>query len=126
MIDIHIVWSSWEYKKRNWVVVSELPDGISVQATMGRHASSNSACSAEFRYQYQGCLASIVNRAKMPSCGASMFAQFTGGFADPATPSRSLAVTQSGVVESIIAPLASNCTPLQTAGSGLRSATNRA
>jgi|GEM_PF-3563259 hypothetical protein len=35
MIDIHIVWSSWEYKKRNWVVVSELPDGISVPGNNG-------------------------------------------------------------------------------------------
>src|SRR5882724_9563204 len=96
------------------------------QATMGGHASSKAACSAAVRYQYQACLASRVYRAKMPSRGAAMVAQFTGGLTDPATPSSSFALTQSGVVEPVIAPWLSNCTPMQTAGSGSRCATNRA
>src|SRR5262245_19587408 len=96
------------------------------QATQAGHARSNSACSAEVRYQYQGCFASIVYSAKMPSRSASMFAQFVGGFFDPATFSVSLLEIASGVVEPIIAPCLSNSKSMQTVGSGRRCAVNRA
>ena len=60
----------------------------------------------------------------MPSRGTLMLAQLVGGIGS--TPALILSVIQSGVVESTIAPFASNRKPRQTAGFGSRSACNRA
>src|SRR5262245_20699161 len=96
------------------------------KATKAGNTRSNSACSAEVKYQYEGSFASNVHSAKMPSRGASMFVQFVGGFRDPATSFKSLVEIASGVVEPIIAPCLSNSKPMQTAGSGKRCPVNRA
>ena len=51
------------------------------QSTISGHAASNACCCSGVRYQYQGCRASTVNGAKMPSRGASMLAHGVGGLA---------------------------------------------
>src|SRR4030095_14357416 len=88
------------------------------QATMGRHALLNSDFWASLRYQYQGCLALIVNSAKMPSRGALMLAQPAGGAAD--MPAENICWIETGVELSTMAPLASNSRPRQTDGFGSR------
>src|SRR4051812_39395526 len=97
---------------------------VRCQSTIGPHAASNSAFLAGLRYQYHACLASTVNRAKMPSRGALMFAQFVGEL--PLTAVSILFETELGVVESKIAPSAENFRPWHNAGIGVRRAWNRA